>query len=143
MLLCVIWHIYIHVYLAASCAPDIGFLLYNFLLHVHTRQACQIHSPVFVHVSGSTAALRSRASLRKGGPSSRALPPSPPAERPLPHRERERERERSPVGRSELRAGHNHRAERRRPEEAAPARPRTTIRSQVIVRSSWLSPALN
>ncbi|EIE23947.1 hypothetical protein COCSUDRAFT_41287 [Coccomyxa subellipsoidea C-169] len=66
------------------------------------------------------------ACLCEGGPSSRALPPSPQAERPVLHRERER----SPVGRAEQRAGHDRAAERRRPEDVAPARPRT-IRSQV------------
>ncbi|BDA46442.1 hypothetical protein COCOBI_08-5350 [Coccomyxa sp. Obi] len=57
---------------------------------------------------------------RIGGPSSRALPPSPEAER-------SRERERSPVSRPDRERA----AERRRPNESANARPRNTIRSQV------------
>ncbi|CAL8462575.1 g2108 [Coccomyxa elongata] len=60
---------------------------------------------------------------RIGGPSSRALPPSPVAERSAPLRERER----SPAGRSDRERA----AERRRPRETTDARPRNTIRSQV------------
>ncbi len=61
--------------------------------------------------------------LGAGGPSSRALPPSPVAERPAPLRERER----SPAGRTDRERA----AERRRLRDTANERPRNTIRSQV------------